>query len=391
MSSNLIKQLNEITDLGSLDIFSEKSLTPYDPLIISFTSALSKQLMAPESQHISELVALGFWLRENNIIKEFQHQFTCIRKPVGMVVHYTPANVDTMFVYSWICSLVCGNRNLIRLNSRLSELQNVLLNCISSVLAKPEFEAVAKTNAFIQYDKSLNELAIKISRSADARVLWGGDASVMAIRQLPIKPRCRDISFSDRYSASILNGDELSAENIKDVAEHLYRDIHPFNQQACSSPKIIFWKGSATLQPEVLNFLDKKFSTNMSVTLKNEQLVMLQSMAVEGEIRQAFTHNSLLSIEIQSGASIDVTRHNGQFSIWIVPIRRISELNDYCDDKLQTLTYWGINKEELVKFLSSTSIHGIDRLVPLGQALSFSSQWDGYSLVDQLTKIVSVE
>ncbi|MFC6804089.1 acyl-CoA reductase [Deinococcus caeni] len=38
--------------------------------------------------------------------------------PRGLVFHVPPANVDTIFIYSWLMSVLAGNRNVIRLSSR---------------------------------------------------------------------------------------------------------------------------------------------------------------------------------------------------------------------------------------------------------------------------------
>ncbi|NMH59649.1 acyl-CoA reductase [Alteromonas ponticola] len=391
MDKSLVTQVTNVQDLSTLNLFKSENFRPYDKLVVAFISELSDRLLKNTDQNFSELVALGFWLRERSLEKEFKPYFSSLRKPVGLVVHYTPANVDTMFVYSWITSLICGNKNIVKLSSLLSDLQRTLLENIQYVLSKSDFSPISNTNLFVQFDKSNNAAADTVSMSADARILWGGDESVSAIRQLPIKPRCRDISFSDRYSASVLNGNSLTELNLDDVAGRFYRDIHPFEQQACSSPKILFWQGDATLQSAFFKSLGDKFNDKYSITLKNEQFIMAQSMAVIGNIEDAQIYNKLLVLKMSACSPLDLTFHNGQFSIWVVPIEEIKDLTKYCDEKMQTLSYWGIDKGDLVKFLTGPSIKGIDRLIPLGQALSFSSNWDGYSLVDQLTRVISVE
>ena len=87
---------------------------PFSGKISEFTSALSDTLLrSGDTKRYPELVALGFWLRKSNINKMQQQVAGSWRKPLGLVVHYTPANVDTMFVYSWVCSLLMGNRNIV--------------------------------------------------------------------------------------------------------------------------------------------------------------------------------------------------------------------------------------------------------------------------------------
>src|SRR5229473_1854189 len=40
------------------------------------------------------------------------------RFPRGLVFHVPPANVDTIFVYSWALSALAGNRNVVRISPR---------------------------------------------------------------------------------------------------------------------------------------------------------------------------------------------------------------------------------------------------------------------------------
>jgi hypothetical protein len=45
----------------------------------------------------------------------------------------------------------------------------------------------------------------------------------------------------------------------------------------------------------------------------------------------------------------------------------------------------------LLKLIENPSIQGIDRVVPVGQALDFSPTWDGYDLLAQLSRSVIME
>ena len=58
------------------------------------------------------------------------------------------------------------------------------------------------------------------------------------------------------------------------------------------------------------------------------------------------------------------------------------------DRKFQTMTYFGINKQKLKYLLNSTHLNGIDRVVPIGNAINFNNKWDGYEILNELTRIV---
>ena len=58
--------------------------------------------------------------------------------------------------------------------------------------------------------------------------------------------------------------------------------------------------------------------------------------------------------------------------------------------KSQTVTYYGLNREEIVKFINEDHPQGVDRFVPLGKSMDFTLVWDGYDLITTLSRIVNI-
>ena len=56
----------------------------------------------------------------------------------------------------------------------------------------------------------------------------------------------------------------------------------------------------------------------------------------------------------------------------------------------QTLGYIGFTREEMQAAATALCSRGIDRIVPVGQALTFEPVWDGYVLLAELTRRISV-
>ena len=59
-------------------------------------------------------------------------------------------------------------------------------------------------------------------------------------------------------------------------------------------------------------------------------------------------------------------------------------------NKYQTLAYYGYDREMWKDFVLKNRMIGVDRIVPIGETTAFSLTWDGYNLIDQLTRIVSI-
>ena len=59
--------------------------------------------------------------------------------------------------------------------------------------------------------------------------------------------------------------------------------------------------------------------------------------------------------------------------------------------KIQTLTYFGIAKDHLRKFIIKNKLSGIDRIVPIGQGLEINFFWDGYDINKILTRVIDIK
>ena len=67
----------------------------------------------------------------------------------------------------------------------------------------------------------------------------------------------------------------------------------------------------------------------------------------------------------------------------------IDEISFMINNKYQTLTYFGFEKEFLADFVFKNNLRGIDRIVPIGNALDIGLDWDGFEIVSSLSRIIS--
>jgi hypothetical protein len=65
------------------------------------------------------------------------------------------------------------------------------------------------------------------------------------------------------------------------------------------------------------------------------------------------------------------------------------ELRAFCNNThCQTIGFLG--DASRLKPLLDSGIKGVDRVVPIGQTMNFDLIWDGYNLVEQMTRVVAV-
>ena len=71
-------------------------------------------------------------------------------------------------------------------------------------------------------------------------------------------------------------------------------------------------------------------------------------------------------------------------------IKNLNELAAIIDDRCQTLTYFGFDNKELKNFIVSNQLHGIDRIVPIGRSLDMDVIWDGYDIINHLSRTIDI-
>lgn len=161
-----------------------KNLQVFDERVFDFFEKLSRSIIKhPQLGKIPEMVALAFWLRKGNLknIASEHHYLVNSERykiyPLGRVFHICPANVDTMFLYSLAISLICGNGNILRVSDKLQDSYVWLLFDVINELLQNEFDYLQDHIRIISYQRD-DEINAALSKNSDARIIWGGDATV---------------------------------------------------------------------------------------------------------------------------------------------------------------------------------------------------------------------
>ena len=67
------------------------------------------------------------------------------------------------------------------------------------------------------------------------------------------------------------------------------------------------------------------------------------------------------------------------------------ELARIVNERFQTLTCFGIDRQELRRWVIDSRLRGIDRIAPIGKAMDIGVIWDGFDAVRTLSRLVNVE
>ena len=80
--------------------------------------------------------------------------------------------------------------------------------------------------------------------------------------------------------------------------------------------------------------------------------------------------------------------HGGNGVILEVQINELEALPLHLNAGMQTLSFWGYQKESLLGHLNIATLTYLDRIVPLGSALDFELIWDGYDLLYEYCRVL---
>jgi hypothetical protein len=84
------------------------------------------------------------------------------------------------------------------------------------------------------------------------------------------------------------------------------------------------------------------------------------------------------------------TEHCGGGLLFQFHTASLADIAPHVRRRHQTLTYFGFDPAELLALVQNLQGRGLDRVVPIGQALQFSSVWDGYDLLAEFTRTVDI-
>lgn len=384
--------------IGSENI-SRTPLNAYSSEALDFINNLSSRIMkSPLIRAYPDLAALGFWCRKGNIQKLKENCPEAeYRLGRGLCFHIAPSNIPMSFAFSYIFGILSGCSNIVRLPSKKFVQTEACLELIGSVLKDhPEIES---RSVFVRYPVD-NEITEYFSQMADCRMIWGGDNTVNNIRALKISPKCIDIAFADRFSICVLDGDSIN--NTEDIrltrlAEDFYNDTYLMDQNACSSPKIICWINDSEearnkFWSEVYSVAQKKYELQAAVCVDKYTKACEDSIDDSDNI-SSITHedNLLYRVELKSLIpGCDKYRGKGGY-FYECALESLDDIAPVVTEKYQTVTYYGIDPNELRNVVIRNRLRGIDRITPIGKAMDIGVIWDGYDLVRTLSRIVNVE
>jgi hypothetical protein len=314
--------------------------------------------------------------------------------PIGVVGHWPAGNIEIQPILSMTCALLGGNASLVRIPSGLvsqtRRLMQKLDQCDSArVVTGRVFMAV--------FDHARQDLQEAMARAVDGAMIWGGAEAVLKVRGLPFPHWARLAVFGPRISVAAMDADAwCNRQERQSWCRRIARDVWQFDQQACSSPQVLF--------------IEKKGGHCPAEFLQD----LRDAFEAENRLHPRQTiHPALTSAICQARASwlVDNTANSALFSMgpdWTLllgcgseipmPIQGrtltvlgVDDLFDpisKLDGNVQTLGLGMKDTEREEKLASVAASRGVNRVVKLGRMHVFAPPWDGVDLIGPMVRMV---
>ena len=397
-----VEILNHNKSFNYDNFLEQPSGIPFSEKVMDFLHALFKTInQNPRLKKYPDVASFSFFCRRANILKLknifFPKDITNIGR--GVIFHIAPSNVPVNFAFSLITGLLAGNSNIVKISSKNFEQTDIIVDSLNKLSKISRYSKISRRIILVKYDK-LNLVATKkFSFDCDVRIIWGGDKTINSVRENLLNPKSFDITFPDKYSIGIIRAEKyLKDSNHQRIAKDFYNDTFLFDQNACTSPHLIVWlgskknieKGKKIFWHELLLLVEKNYHFESIHAIDKVTAFFNQAINMDNIFLQKRENNLIWRIQLNDLRSdLDEYRCKGGYFLEY-NASSLVELSKIINKRYQTISYFGFRKEELEELIEHIRPKGIDRIVPIGRTMDFSLIWDGYNIIESLSRRVEI-
>ncbi|MGW0518704.1 acyl-CoA reductase [Crossiella sp. NPDC003009] len=153
--------------------------------------------------------------------------------PVGLLAHIAPGNAPAAGAMSGLEGLLSGNLNVIKTSGDDSRFTAELLAALAE--ADPTGQ-IARRVIVLHYSSARKDWLERMCAPADAVAAWGGEEALAGVASV-LRPGCRLVDWGPKLSFAYLTA---ATWNDEDTLRAVAGDVCLLDQQACSSPQVIY-------------------------------------------------------------------------------------------------------------------------------------------------------
>src|SRR5579862_2640692 len=388
-------------------VLGAKEITPSETLNIfeRWADALGRV----DQSAIAGVTFLRLWLRRNTLEPVIERELgrgalhgnwtedgrTELKAyPVGIVGHWPAGNIDIQPVLSMTCALLGGNACLVRIPRDLEEQTRRLI----AALVEVDTNSVLSSRVrLLVFGHEHDDLQRAMAESVDGAMIWGGEEAVAQVRSLPFPHWARIAVFGPRTSVAAVDASSWSdVEGRESLCRRIARDVWQFDQQACSSPQVLFVeKQNGDSTSPFIQALRAAFDAENRVHPREKMEASTAPAICRARaacLTADETHNAVFSSgpdwTIQDGAGTQMPEPTQGRTLAVLQVPDLVEAVATLDSSVQTLGLAVADAGREAVIASIAASRGVDRVVPLGRMHVFAPPWDGMDLIRTMVRMV---
>ena len=389
------------------EAISEEEISPNE--VVGVFDSWAKSLDTRELDDLPGIAFLRMWLRRGTlepiIARELgtdsaEGSWTADGRarlrafPLGIVGHWPAGNVEIQPILSMTCGLLGGNAALVRIPSGLVDLTRALMD---KLVQSDAGARLTRRISMVSFKHERQDLQAAMAQAVDGAMIWGGKEAVLQIRALPFPHWARLAAFGPRISVAAMDAAAWNdSEEQQTWCLRLARDVWQFDQQACSSPQVLFLeRGSGCSTAQFLSCLERAFENeNRAHPRRMIPAVMTSTICraraswlLEDPARRAiFPSGPDWTLLLGSGAEIPEPVQGK--TLMVLEVDDLRDAISKWDGNVQTLGLGMADAEKEKELALLAGRRGVDRIVKLGRMHVFVSPWDGVDLIRPMVRMV---
>ncbi len=318
----------------------------------------------------------------------------CRAFPLGVVGHWPAGNVEIQPILSMTCALLGGNAALVRIPSGLVD----LTRCLMEKLVQADPGQVLTRRIFMAaFEHRRQDLHEAMARAVDGAMIWGGQEAVLQIRSLPFPHWTRVAVFGPRISVAAMDaGAWGNPDEQESWCRRIARDVWQFDQQACSSPQVLFLeRGTGQSTAQFLPVLRRAFETENQAHPRLTIPAAMTSAISQARASWLLKDTAHKAVFPQGpdwtllfGSGSDLPQPIQGRTLTVLEVDSLLDPISKFDGNVQTLGLGMADPENERKLTCLAGRRGVDRIVKLGRMHVFVSPWDGVDLIRPMVRMV---
>jgi len=384
---------NEITPSTTLDVFEAwsaalgKLKTTDIPGIAFLRLWLRRGTLEPVvTRELGPGALHGDWMEDGRArLRPF---------PVGVIGHWPAGNIEIQPILSMTCGLLGGNACLVRVPRGLRDQTRLLME---KLVESDSNRVLTRRILMLVFDHDRQDLHQAMAQSVDGAMIWGGAEAVLEVRSLPFPHWARLAVFGPRISVAAMDGDSWCNLGEREVlCRRIARDVWQFDQQACSSPQVLFLEKKAGYSAyEFVHALRAAFESEnklhpretIHAALTSAICQARASWLLEGAANRAvFPTGPDWTILLGDGS--EIPRPTQGKTLAVLEVRDLVDAIEKLDGNVQTLGLAIADPKRETRLASLAAKRGVDRIVQLGRMHVFVPPWDGVDLIRIMVRMV---